>query len=239
MDGQLNDIRSKLAQYHDAERATHSLCFFKTGPGEYGEGDQFLGITVPQIRKIVAIYPDLPLPTIEKLLYSKWHEERLLALLILVKQFSKAKEEKQQTAIFNFYLEHIDQVNNWDLVDSSAHKIVGAYLYPRSTALLDELVSSSTMWHRRIAVVASFYFIRQGKLDLTLQLAEELLEDPADLMHKAVGWMLREVGKKNLKVLLCFLDSHSAFMPCTMLSYAIERLTPTQKKWYRAQKRKK
>ena len=234
MSSQLNELRDRLLQYQDPKRAAHSLRFFKTGPGEYGEGDQFLGITVPQIRKIVATYSHVSLDEVEQLLYSQWHEERLLALLMLVKKFSKAKEE-EQTTIFNFYMKHIDQVNNWDLVDSSAHKIVGPYLYSRSTQLLDQLAISSNMWHRRIAVIATFYFIKEGQLDLSLQLAKQLLEDPADLIHKAVGWMLREVGKKNLKALLNFLDQYSATMPRMMLSYAVERLTPEQRKWYRKQ----
>jgi len=208
--------------------------FFKTGPGQYGAGDKFLGVMVPEQRQIAKQFIDLPLVEIEKLLNSTWHEERLTAVLILVYQYQQA-DEKKQKRIFNFYLAHTSRINNWDLVDVSADKIIGAYLFTHpDQKLLDKLVISSNLWERRIAVLASFYFIKNQQFDLTLQLAKKLLTDQHDLMHKAVGWMLREIGKRDEAVLIKFLEANLKKMPRTMLRYCLERLGEADRRRFMA-----
>ncbi|NCN25754.1 DNA alkylation repair protein [Candidatus Falkowbacteria bacterium CG10_big_fil_rev_8_21_14_0_10_37_14] len=208
--------------------------FFKTGPGQYGAGDKFLGVMVPEQRQIAKQFIDLPLVEIEKLLNSTWHEERLTAVLILVYQYQQA-DEKKQKRIFNFYLAHTSRINNWDLVDVSADKIIGAYLFTHpDQKLLDKLVISSNLWERRIAVLASFYFIKNQQFDLTLQLAKKLLTDQHDLMHKAVGWMLREIGKRDEAVLIKFLEANLKKMPRTMLRYSLERLGEADRRRFMA-----
>jgi len=208
--------------------------FFKTGPGQYGAGDKFLGVMVPEQRQIAKQFIDLPLVEIEKLLNSTWHEERLTAVLILVYQYQQA-DEKKQKRIFNFYLAHTSRINNWDLVDVSADKIIGAYLFTHpDQELLDKLVISSNLWERRIAVLASFYFIKNQQFDLTLQLAKKLLTDQHDLMHKAVGWMLREIGKRDEAVLIKFLEANLKKMPRTMLRYSLERLGEADRRRFMA-----
>ncbi len=219
----LHLIRQALQRHADPVRAEHSQRFFKTGPGQYGEGDIFIGLTVPQTRTIARTHRTLPRPDIERLLYSKIHEERLLALFILVLQFQKG-DEKEQEAVYRYYMSHTKQVNNWDLVDSSASYIAGAYLYERDKAVLYRLAHSTNLWERRIGIVATHFFIRKKSYSTTLAIAEQLLGDTHDLIHKAVGWMLREVGKKDKNVLLDFLDRHAAHMPRTTLRYALERL---------------
>jgi len=196
--------------------------FFKTGPGQYGAGDKFLGVMVPEQRQIAKQFIDLPLVEIEKLLNSTWHEERLTAVLILVYQYQQA-DEKKQKRIFNFYLAHTSRINNWDLVDVSADKIIGAYLFTHpDQKLLDKLVMSS------------FYFIKNQQFDLTLQLAKKLLTDQHDLMHKAVGWMLREIGKRDEAVLIKFLEANLKKMPRTMLRYSLERLGEADRRRFMA-----
>jgi 3-methyladenine DNA glycosylase AlkD len=213
------------------ERAASNAWFFKTGPGQYGEGDKFLGVTVPQTRSVLRD-SDLPVSEQLKLLKSSWHELRLLALLHLSRSFQKGSPEEKKY-IYDAYLAHTDYVNNWDLVDSSAADIVGPYLFDRSRSSLMRLVKSKSLWERRIAVLATFHFIKQGETDDIVTLATILLKDKEDLMHKAVGWMLREMGGRgNMPTLLAFLDTNAAKMPRTMLRYAIEKLPETKRQHY-------
>ena len=225
----LRDLRA-LANRADAQFLQR---FFKTGPGEYGEGDVFLGIRVPQTRGVAKKYRDLSLAEIRKLLHAKEHEARLVALVILTLQYPKAEATRKQQ-IFDFYLANTRYINNWDLVDSSAGRIVGAHLHGQDTALLDELAASKLLWDRRIAIIATQYFIARGEFTDTLRIAQKLLGDGHDLIHKAVGWMLREVGKKDESVLVAFLDRHHRSMPRTMLRYAIERFEPPVRSRYLA-----
>lgn len=205
--------------------------FFKTGPGEYGEGDVFIGVRVPAIRKLAAQSGALELARVLPLLQSQYHEERLLALVMLVRRFERgAAEERQQ--LFHLYLREVRWINNWDLVDVSAPNIVGAWLLDKPRDPLRALARSPGLWERRIAVVATFAFIRKHQYEDTLQLSEHLLGDRHDLIHKACGWMLREVGKRDLSALTNFLDRHADRMPRTMLRYAIERLPPAQRQAY-------
>jgi 3-methyladenine DNA glycosylase AlkD len=196
--------------------------FFKTGPGEYGAGDVFIGVRVPAIRRLVREFANAPEAAVEALLASRIHEERLLALFILVRQFTKGTPT-ERTRIHRFYRAHTARINHWDLVDLSAPDIVGGYLLDRRRGLLDRLARSPTLWERRIAIVATHAFIRRGQFDDTLRIADRLLQDRHDLIHKAAGWMLREVGKRNEAVLESFLRPRCRTMPRTMLRYAIER----------------
>jgi 3-methyladenine DNA glycosylase AlkD len=197
--------------------------FFKTGEGEYGYGDVFLGIRVPQTRQIAKKHIDTPLPEIEKLLESEFHEARLLGLILMVIKRPKATSE-QRKEFYELYLRRHDRINNWDLVDVSCTHLVGFHLMDKSKAPLDRLCRSKNFWERRTSIVATQAFIREGMLDDSYRIAEKLLDDPEDLIHKAVGWTLREAGKRNLDRLLAFLDQHAARMPRTMLRYAIEKL---------------
>ncbi len=213
------------------ERAASNAWFFKTGPGGYAEGDKFLGVTVPQTRNVLRDC-DLPLAEQLKLLKSAWHEARLLAVLHLSRSYKKA-DEAQKKAIYDAYLAHADYVNNWDLVDSSASYIVGPYLQDRSRSPLMRLVKSKSLWERRIAVLATYHFIKLGETDDIVKLSKLLLNDKEDLMHKAVGWMLREMGGRgNMPALLAFLDEHANQMPRTMLRYAIEKLPEPKRQHY-------
>lgn len=226
-------VQKSLKAKATPERAKSSQWFFKTGPGQYGAGDQFLGVTVPDQRKIAKQFKNLPLAEIELLLASPIHEHRLTALHILVLQFAKA-DEKNKTKLYRFYLTNRDHINNWDLVDTSAPYIVGNYLltHPAEKAKLKIWAKSKIIWERRIAVVATWLLIRNKEYDEILQLAEQLKTDPHDLMHKAVGWMLREVGKKNPGTLVNFLNIHANTLPRTTLRYAIEKMTPEQRRYY-------
>jgi 3-methyladenine DNA glycosylase AlkD len=216
-------------------RAKSSATFFKTGEGHYSHGDKFMGVTVPQQRLIVRQFSDLPLVEAVKLLQSDWHEERLTALLILVSLFQRAKDERGKEAVVKAYLKNLKWVNNWDLVDSSAHQILGAWLADKSRAPLYKLVKSKVLWERRVAMVATYHFITQGDHVDAVKLAEALLKDDHDLMHKASGWMLREVGKRvDVKHLRAFLEKHSKRMPRTMLRYSIEHLPPAERKRWMA-----
>jgi 3-methyladenine DNA glycosylase AlkD len=219
---QLPALRKRLRGLADPEHAQTLRRFFKTGPGEYGEGDRFLGIRVPQIRKTAGEFPGLTLPEILALLQSPLHEERFLAVVALVRTYRR--EEGARPEVYRAYLDHSDKVNSWDLVDVSAEHIVGAHLFARSRGPLRRLARSNLIWDRRIAVMATFHFIRRGEFDETLLLAETLLDDGEDLIHKATGWMLREAGKRDVAVLRGFLETHAAAMPRTMLRYAIEKL---------------
>lgn len=241
------NLRKELKSKADSKRAKNLQRFFKTGKGEYGEGDVFLGLTVPQIREICRKYPDLKLAEIGELLKSKFHEERLAALLILVHQFQDAMISHSVSGrdrIFKFYLKNAKRVNNWDLVDLSAPKIVGAYLLDKNRNILYKLAKSKNIWERRIAVLATAAFIKEGDFKEILKISEMLLNDRHDLIHKAVGWMLREVGKprnvhrdalrgkRSQAALEKFLNKYSAKMPRTMLRYAIERLPEIKRKIY-------
>jgi len=218
------EINQNLLSLADPDIAEHSLRFFRTAPGEYGFGDRFLGIRVPVIRQQVKRYQTASLTTSSRLLKSDYHEIRLFALLLLVLQFSKA-DEKRQDKIYDIYLANTRYINNWDLVDSSAHKIVGAYLEDKDRAILQSLSQSSSLWERRIAIIATFHFIRINQFDDTLNIAKQLLHDQEDLIHKAVGWMLREIGKREKSIEISFLKKHYKTMPRTMLRYSIEKFS--------------
>ncbi len=225
------EIIDYLKTLASPEIAEHSQRFFKTAEGEYGAGDKFLGIRVPPIRRAVTKYKSASLRTAEKLLHSQYHEIRLFALLLMVSHYSRNKPE-EQAKIYNIYLQNTQYINSWDLVDSSAPKIVGAYLQDKDRGKLYELAASDLLWERRIAIMASFHFIRLNQFDDTLLLSEKLLNDPENLIHKAVGWMLREVGKRDLATELSFLDRHCTKMPRTMLRYAIEKFDQTNRQHY-------
>lgn len=225
------EVRKKLKAVASPEVAKSAARFFKTGPGEYGEGDVFMGIKVPTLRSLAREFRKLPLEEIESLLRSSIHEERHLALMILVLQGAKS-DDAQRKATFDFYLRHTEFVNNWDLVDCSAPQIVGGFLMNRSRKPLVQLAKSKGLWERRIAIVATQHFIRHGDLGETLTITRKLLNDEEDLIHKATGWMLREVGKKDQAVLEGFLDEFGTAMPRTMLRYAIERFTPERRRAY-------
>ncbi|MDW7652466.1 MAG: DNA alkylation repair protein [Bacillota bacterium] len=226
--GLAEEIRGALVGYADEKRAEGSLRFFKTGPGEYGEGDRFIGVTVPQQRKVARAYVQRAgLDDIEELLADDVHEYRLTALLLLVLKYQKAQTELEKEKIVHLYLQNTHKVNNWDLVDSSADKILGAYLFDKDKNILYKLAGSENQWEQRISVIATFYFIRQGEFENTLRIARILLEHPHDLIHKAVGWMLREVGKRDFDTEVAFLKEHYPQMPRTMLRYAIEKFDPS------------
>ncbi len=226
-------LRSTLRALSNPEIAAHSQRFFKTGKGEYGEGDVFLGIRVPKLRVAAKQFEHLTLPQVSKSLKSRFHEERLCAVLILVRKYERG-DEGVRDEVFRMYLDHTKYVNNWDLVDSSAHKIVGPHLSSRSHDLLFELAESSSLWERRIAIISTLYFIKQDKYEPTLLVSEMLLDDPEDLIHKAVGWMLREVGNRNPALERSFLQDRYKRMPRTMLRYAIEKFPKAERKRYLA-----
>jgi len=205
--------------------------FFKTGPGQYGEGDIFLGITVPQTRLVSKKYTELDLANLQKLLNSKIHEIRLCALFVLLKKFQIGNEVEKKM-IADFYLANAKNINNWDLVDLTAPKIFGEYLIGKSHKILYDLAKSANLWERRIAVLSTFTFIREKDFTDTIKLAEKLLNDKHDLMHKAVGWMLREMGKRDKNALVEFLNLHYKTMPRTMLRYAIEKFSESERKLY-------
>ena len=224
------EVARALRAVASPARAAATARFFKTGPGEYGEGDRFIGVTVPQQRRIAKAHRELPLPAIARLLASPWHEERLVALMILVGHYERATSEAGRRGLFRFYLRHLRHVDNWDLVDSSAAPIVGAWLEGRSKALLLRMARSPRLWTRRVAIIATFHDIRRGDARATLRIARLLLGDGHDLIHKAVGWMLREVGKRCCAdTLRAFLRQHAARMPRTMLRYAIERFDAAER----------
>jgi len=227
-------IQQELKSMSDPEHAKHSLRFFKTSKGEYGEGDKFLGIKVPDQRTIAKTnYKEITIDEVLTLLQSEIHEHRLTALIMLVYKFQKADQTGREK-IANFYLKNTKHVNNWDLVDSSAPYILGAYLFehPNKLSLLYKLAKSKNLWEKRIAVLSTFYFIGKGDFDDFLQIAEMLLLDNHDLIHKAVGWGLREVGKRDLQTEMNFLDKHYKIMPRTMLRYAIEKFEAKVRKGY-------
>ncbi len=222
------DAKTKLKSLASPEVAKSSACFFKTGPGQYAEGDIFIGIKVPTLRMVSREFRALPLEDIESLLNSLAHEERHLALMILVLQVAKC-DYAYRSALFDFYLSNTQFINNWDLVDCSAPQVVGGYLLNKPRKPLFDLASSTCLWERRIAIILTQVFIRHDDFGDTLAISQKLLKDKEDLIHKAAGWMLREVGKKDQAVLEAFLDQHGAVMPRTMLRYAIERFQPDQR----------
>ena len=215
-------LQQDLRKVATPEKAKASAWFFKTGKGQYGYGDKFLGVTVPEQRKIAQGYKDLGLNEIKKLLQSEFHEERLVALFILVSKFEKGND-KEREKIYKFYLDNAKYINNWDLVDLTAPNIVGKFLLDKDKFILYQLVKSQNLWERRISILATFSFIRENQFKETLEISKILLTDKHDLIHKAVGWMLREIGKRNEKVLKDFLKEHYKTMPRTMLRYAIEK----------------
>ncbi len=227
----LSALRQDLHAYANPQKAKVLQSFFKTGSGQYGEGDVFLGVVVPETRKVAIRYKDLPLFDVESLLRSPVHEERLCALLLLVHNYRHGDKDKKEE-VYRFYLRSTPFINNWDLVDLSAGYIVGPHLYQKDTSVLYKLVASSNIWERRIAVLSTFYFIKQGDFDDTFKIAGILLQDSHDLMHKAVGWMLREVGKKDQAKEEQFLRKHYKDMPRTMLRYAIERFPEKTRQAY-------
>jgi len=226
-----NGLKKELNNLADKKQAEILQRFFKTGKGEYGGGDIFLGIKVPLQRQIAKKYPDLKLKELQVLLNSKIHEHRLTALIILVNKYSKA-DQKDRRNIFNFYLKNSKNINNWNLVDITAPKIVGEYLVDKPRDVLYKLAKSNNLWKKRIAIISTFAFIRNNDFKDTLKISEILLNDSHDLIHKAVGWMLREVGKRDVKVLDNFLNRHYKAMPRVMLRYAIEKFEENKRKFY-------
>ena len=225
------EARTRLRSLGCPEQAAVLARFFKTGPGQYGEGDRFIGVKVPVTRQVAKEFQGLPLAEVESLLHSAIHEERLLALVILVGQFEKGNGATRK-AIYDCYLANTRHINNWDLVDLSAPQVVGGYLESRSRKPLDRLAKSASPWERRISIVATHWFIRHGDFVDTIRIAATLLADKEDLIHKAVGWMLREVGKRDVRVLEDFLSEHCRTMPRTMLRYAIERFPEEERRKY-------
>ncbi len=230
---ELDALIAELAAAANPERAKSSIWFFKTAKGQYGEGDKFLGVNVPTQRKIALRHRNLAFPAIQKLLASPLHEHRFVALEILVAQF-EAASAKDQTAIYRFYLANTARINNWDLVDTSAPYIVGHYLLTRPRTILRKLAKSKNIWERRIAIVATFAFIRTGQTEDTFAIAQMLFGDKRDLIHKATGWALREAGKGNPDRLVAFLEEHYERLPRTVLRYAIERFPPAARKQFLA-----
>ena len=228
------NIKSDLKKLANPEKAKEYQRFFKTGKGHYGEGDVFLGISVPEQRKIAkGYYKNISLKEVEQLLDSEIHEHRLTALIILVEKYKKAKKDNlQKRQIFEFYLKNTKKINNWDLVDLSAPNIVGDFSLKDGTHVIRFLAKSDNLWEKRIAILATFAFIKKRNFGESLFIADSLMNDEHDLIHKAVGWMLREIGKRNLPVLELFLSTRYKKMPRTMLRYAIEKFPEEKRRKY-------
>ena len=212
------EIKKELRKYSNPKKAKFLSGFFKTGKGEYGEGDKFIGVTLPSIRKVSTMFKDTELKNVQILLDSEIHEERLLGAIILTNKYPSNEDE-----VYKFYLKNSKRINNWDIVDVSAHKIVGPYLLNKDKKILYKLAKSKNLWERRIAIVSTFYFIKNKSYKDIIKLCEILIDDKEDLIHKATGWMLREVGKMNKKELDKFLDKYHKKMPRTMLRYSLEK----------------
>ena len=227
----LNKLKKQLKKIADANQAKISQGFFKTGKGEYGEGDIFLGIKVPVQRQVAKSFYELDLDSLQELLNSNIHEHRFISLVILLNKHKKANE-KQKQDIFDFYIKNAHKINNWDLVDSSAPNILGDYLLKRDKKILYKLVRSENLWEKRISIISTYAFIRKNEFADTLKISEMLLSDSHDLIHKAVGWMLREIGNRNQKIEEEFLKKHYKKMPRTMLRYAIEKFPEDLRKKY-------
>lgn len=221
-------ITNKLQALSDAEKREIFPKFFKAGKGEYGEGDRFLGVTVPNIRAIAKLHKDISIEEIRELIQSEWHEVRLCALIIMVEK-SKKKDEALRKELFNLYLSQTKRINNWDLVDLSCRFIIGEYLLDKSRDILYQLAQCPLLWDNRIAIVSTYAFIRKGQLEDTYALSDLMMQHPHDLMHKAIGWMLREAGKRNPERLYDYVMRHRADMPRTMLRYAIEKFSPEER----------
>lgn len=231
----LDQIKRDLLLLSDSERAKNLSRFFKTGKGQYAEGDLFLGIPVPEQRKVAKKYIDLTLKDLQELLNSKIHEHRFTALVILISKYQKAEEYAQEN-IFNFYLKNTKNINNWDLVDTSAPKIIGNYLVNKDRSILYKLAKSASLWERRISILSTFKFIENNNFEDALKISELLLRDKHDLIHKAVGWALREIGKRDQNAEESFLDKFCLQMPRTMLRYAIEKFDDKKRKFYLSRK---
>lgn len=227
----MSSIVEQLQAQANPEKAAFVARYFKTGPGEYGENDLFLGLAVGEVRAIAKKFRSLPLEEVTQLIQNPYHECRSAALFIWVDQFKRG-DLSQKLEIFEAYLAHLEYVNNWDLVDVSARDIVGAFLYTQDRQLLYDLARSERIWTVRVAIIATFYFIKQKEYHDTLAIAESLLSHKHDLIHKACGWMLREVGQQDLEVLREFLNEHTLSMPRTMLRYAIEKLPESERQYY-------
>ena len=221
-------ITDELQAFSTEEKREVLPRFFKTGKGEYGEGDHFLGVAVPDTRTVAKQYKDISLNEIRNLMQSEWHEVRLCALLIMVEK-SKKKDETLRKQLFDLYLSQTSRINNWDLVDLSCRFIVGEFLLDKSRDILYQLAQSPLLWDNRIAIVSTYAFIRKGQLDDTYVLSDLMMKHPHDLMHKAIGWMLREAGKRNPERLYDYVMNHRAEMPRTMLRYAIEKFGPKER----------
>lgn len=234
MNNLIKEIQSALAVLSIPEKAEFFPRFFKTGKGEYGEGDLFLGVTVPDQRSVAKeYYSKISLEELSLLLSSKYHEHRLTALFMLIYKFEKAKDPAVKNEIVNFYLDHLPHVNNWDLVDSSCYKILGRHAFENQKEdMLRKLSVSEEMWHKRIAVVGTMYYIKKGSYELTKEFVTNNLKHPHDLMHKANGWLLREMGNKNEKELINYLNIYYKEMPRTCLRYAIEKLDENMRQDY-------
>jgi len=235
------EINNHLHSLADVKTAEHSHYFFKTSEGEYGFGDKFLGIRVPVIRKLVKEYKKTPIIVAEKLLHSEFHEIRLFALLLLVFRFSNKNvkfredlemDQNEQKEIYNIYLRNTEYINNWDLVDSSAHYIVGAYLEDKDKSILYDFANSELLWERRIAIMSTFFYIKKNDFTDALNISKLLIDDKEDLIHKAVGWMLREIGNRDKEIEVSFLSEYYKKMPRTMLRYAIEKFSKEERKKY-------
>jgi len=225
------EILDLLHTLADKETANHSQRFFKTGKDEYGEGDEFLGIRVPVLRKIAKQHADISLPELETILSSKFHEARLLGIFCLIIIYQKGNDETQRS-VFDWYVNNTKYINNWDIIDSSADKIVGHYLFHREKNILYQFADSNDLWQKRIAIMATYYFIKQNQFEDTLAIAKHLLNDDHDLIHKAVGWMLREIGNRNQNIEEQFLKRYYQAMPRTMLRYAIEKFDEDKRQNY-------
>ncbi len=224
-------VQKDIRKLRNKEYAEYFQRFFKTAKGEYGYGDRFLGVRVPVIRVVAKRYENLPLESVKDLLTSKYHEERFLALVLLSTRYKKVESSRQ--LIYRFYLQHKKYVNSWDLVDTSAHNIIGHYLFSeKDKSLLFKLANSKNIWDRRIAIISSFYFIKNNYFVDSINLSKKLLFDKEDLIHKATGWMLREIGKRELSVLEDFLDTYAHIMPRVMLRYALEKFTKNKRLHY-------
>lgn len=232
MSKNIKQIMDKLIEQSNNEIAVHSMRFFKTGKGEYGEGDKFLGIRVPVLRKFVKEFREISLEETTELLKSPFHEARLLALLIMAVKYSRAKASGEQELIYRAYLGNTRFINNWDLVDCSAEHVIGTHLFLKNRKPIYRLVRSKDLWERRIGIIATFHFIKKNDFAVTLECARLLLNDKEDLIHKAAGWMLREVGKRDQAAEERFLAKHYRLMPRTMLRYAIERFPEKERLAY-------
>ena len=228
----IKTVFAELQNLSNDKIAEHSQRFFKTGRGQYGEGDIFLGIRVPVLRGISKKYQKIELNDLDNLLTSKYHEARLIALYILVLKFKKSKVEEDKKNIVEFYLKHTKYINNWDLVDSSAHYILGPYLMEKDKSILYQFAHSEDLWEKRIGMMSTFHFIKNKQYNDALKIAEILVNDDHDLIHKAVGWMLREIGNRNKSVEEAFLLKYYKTMPRTMLRYAIEKFPADERKEY-------